>query len=63
MHRTHDEFGVAALDQIAQLARARGGIGFGILGGKLDLAPRNAAASVDNVNSGLGAFIVPVAPG
>src|SRR5262249_8879751 len=39
------------------------GIGFGIFRGELDLASRNAAAFVDDVDSGLGAFVVPNAPG
>ena len=63
MHGAHDELRVAALDQVAQLARPRGGIGFGILGDELDLAPGDATALVDDVDSGLGAFVVPKAPG
>jgi hypothetical protein len=62
MHRTHDELRVAALDQVAQLAGARGGIGLGVLGRELDLAAADAAALVDDVDRGLGGLVVPEAP-
>ena len=44
MHRADDELRIAALDQVAQLARAGRRIGFGVLGHQLDLAAGDAAA-------------------
>src|SRR4029077_18236512 len=58
----HDELGVAALDQIAQLARSGSGIGFGIFGGELHLATGNTTTLVDDVDGGLGALVVPKPP-
>ena len=51
-----------ALDQVAQLARAAGRIGFGVFGRELDLAAGDAAALVDDVDRGLGRLVVPEAP-
>ena len=62
MHRADDELGIAALDQVAQLARAAGRIGFGVFGRQLDLAAGDAAALVDDVDRGLGGLVVPEDP-
>jgi hypothetical protein len=51
-----------ALDQVSQLARAGGRIGFGILGNELHLAARDAATLVDDVDGGFGGLVVPQAP-
>ena len=62
MHRADDELGIAALDQVAQLARAGSRVRFGVFGGELDLAAGDAAALVDDVDRGLGGLVVPEAP-
>ena len=62
MNRPHDELGISALDQVAQLARAAGRIGLGVFGRKFDLAAGNAAALVDDVDGGLGSLVVPEDP-
>jgi hypothetical protein len=63
MDRTDNELGVAALDQVAQLARPRCRIGLGVLGDELDLSAGDAAALVDHLDRGLGCLVVPEAPG
>ena len=63
MHRTDDEFGIGALDQVTQLAGAARRIRFGIFGDEFDLAAGDAAALVDDFDRGLGRLVVPVAPG
>ena len=62
MDGTDDEFGIQALDQVAQFARAAGGIGLGIFSRKFHFATGDAAALIDNVDRGFGGFVVPVAP-
>ena len=62
MHRADDELGIAALDQVAQLARAGRRIGLGVLGDQLDLAAGDAAALVDDLDRRLGRLVVPEAP-
>ena len=52
-----------ALDEVAQLARAAGRVGFGVFGRKLDLAAGNAAALIDDVDRGLSGLVVPKTPG
>ena len=63
MHRSHYEFGVAALNEVAQLAGAGGGVGFGVFSRELNLAAGDAAAFVDEIDRDLCRLVVPVTPG
>src|ERR1700737_253041 len=59
----HDEFGVAALNEVAKLAGAGGRVGFGVFGGELNLTAGDPAALVDEVDGDLRGLVVPVTPG
>src|SRR3954447_21248254 len=62
MHRTHDKLRIRALDQIAQLARAWGWIGLGVLSCQFDLAARDAPALIDDIDGRFRGLVVPHAP-
>ena len=62
MHRADDELGAAALNEVADLARAGRGIRFGVLGDQLDLALGDAALLVDELDRLVRGEVVPVAP-
>ena len=64
MHRPNYEFGVAALNEVTELAGAGGcAVGFGVFGGELNLTAGDPAALVDEVDGDLRRLVLSVTPG